>query len=152
MTTESTPDATAGEAHVTRPWLNFILGLGAFAVGSTVMALEIVASRFLTPAFGGTVMTWASLIAVVMVALTAGYLVGGRVADRWPRTEAAGLLVVGSAFYLLLAARYAWPLLLWLQPLIRSTLQGALAGAALLTFVPMRSLRTTIPSSQSAWP
>lgn len=52
--------------------------------GAVLLALEIVASRIIAPYFGNSVYVWGSLIGIFLTALAAGYLLGGRIADRWP--------------------------------------------------------------------
>jgi hypothetical protein len=47
-----------------------------FASGAIVMALEISASRILTPVFGSTIYTWGSLIGIVLSGLSLGYFFG----------------------------------------------------------------------------
>lgn len=116
----------------------------ALGVGAAIMALEMVASRFLTPVFGGSILTWAALIAVVMVALAAGYLGGGRLADRVPRPGLAGLLIAAAAFYLLGVARWGAAILPVLQVGGDVRVDGLL-GAVVLTFVPSALLATYAP-------
>ncbi|NNM03421.1 MAG: fused MFS/spermidine synthase [Nitrosopumilus sp.] len=77
-----------------------------FVSGSVVMALEIVASRIITPVFGSTIYTWGSLIGVVLSGLSLGYFLGGRFADKSPSLEkicgvvfSVGLFVVGMPFF-----------------------------------------------------
>jgi hypothetical protein len=41
-----------------------------------------VGSRYLNPYFGSGIYTWAALISTVLTALTAGYFLGGFIADR----------------------------------------------------------------------
>src|SRR4051794_11477674 len=51
----------------------------------------------MAPFFGASTVIWANTIAVVLVALSVGYRVGGRLADRRPRVEAlAGLVLLAS--------------------------------------------------------
>jgi spermidine synthase len=65
------------------------------------MALELLGSRLLAPVFGNSIFVWGSLIGVVLAALSSGYYLGGRLADRQPNLHtlsavifAAGILVV----------------------------------------------------------
>ncbi len=55
-----------------------------FLAGSSVMATEMCASRFIAPWFGTSMIVWAVIISVIMAALSAGYWLGGRLADRRP--------------------------------------------------------------------
>jgi hypothetical protein len=47
-----------------------------------VMSFEMLGSRYLNPYFGSGIYTWAALISTVLIALTAGYFLGGALADR----------------------------------------------------------------------
>ena len=51
------------------------------------MGIEIVAARVLAPLLGNSIYVWGSVISVVMVALSLGYWLGGRIADRYGGTR-----------------------------------------------------------------
>ena len=68
---------------------------------AVLMALEIVSSRLLAPEFGNSVYVWGSIIGVFLAAMSGGYLLGGRLADRRPELRELGQL-------LLLAAMLQW--------------------------------------------
>jgi len=58
------------------------------------MVLEIIGARYLAKDFGGSFYVWISQIGVILVALSAGYAIGGALADRFRR---AGFLAVPMA-------------------------------------------------------
>ncbi len=69
-----------------------------FAVGMSTLGAEIAAQRLMAPFFGSSTVIWANTIAVVLLALSVGYWLGGKLADRRPRKEAlCGLVLLGSA-------------------------------------------------------
>lgn len=61
------------------------LYLTAFTTGLVVMAIELTAARLLAPFFGTSLFVWTNLIGVVLAALSLGYWLGGRQADRYDR-------------------------------------------------------------------
>jgi spermidine synthase len=64
----------------------------AFVVGAASLGAEISAARLLAPYFGASTIIWANTIATVLVALSAGYAIGGKLADR--RGDLRGLSVI----------------------------------------------------------
>ena len=58
-------------------------------VGAASLGAEIAAARLLAPWFGASTIVWANTIATVLVALSVGYWVGGRLADRDPTLRRA---------------------------------------------------------------
>ncbi len=65
--------------------------------GAVIMALEIISSRVLAPSFGNSVYVWGSIISVFLAALSVGYYLGGRLADRQPRLANLGRLILAGA-------------------------------------------------------
>ena len=59
-----------------------------FAVGMSTLGAEIAAQRLMAPFFGSSTVIWANTIAVVLLALSVGYWLGGRLADRRPALRA----------------------------------------------------------------
>lgn len=97
-----------------------VLPFTVFVTGGCVLVIEIVATRILAPYFGNTIYSVSSVISVVLAALSIGYYVGGRFADRYPSKKiffgviaASGLTVLGLQIIqqqLLAALGYKLPL------------------------------------------
>ncbi|HHT49824.1 MAG TPA: fused MFS/spermidine synthase [Firmicutes bacterium] len=77
-----------------------MLTLTVFLSGAVLMALEMVGSRILAPTFGSSIYIWGSLIVVVMAALTLGYYVGGRLADRFPDLAVIGIILTVAGYFI----------------------------------------------------
>lgn len=71
-----------------------------FVAGAVLMGLEIAGSRVLAPHFGNSVFVWGSLISVFLIALAAGYYVGGRLADRQPSMRLLGVVLIAAAIWI----------------------------------------------------
>lgn len=56
--------------------------LVAFGAGLSIMAIELSASRLLSPYFGSSQIVWTSIIGLIMIALSIGGYAGGRLADK----------------------------------------------------------------------
>ncbi len=98
---QATLGAEPDTAPVRRP-RPLVVRTIVFVVGSASLGAEIAAARLLAPYFGASTIIWANTIATVLVALSAGYAVGGRLADR--RADLGGLCVIVLIASVLLAA------------------------------------------------
>src|SRR5438105_12574013 len=67
--------------------VKYFLIVLVFVSGMTSLGLEICASRLLGAYFGTSLYIWASLIGLILVYLTIGYFIGGRLADRYPSEQ-----------------------------------------------------------------
>jgi spermidine synthase len=121
----------------------------AFVVGSASLGAEISAARLLAPYFGASTIIWANTIATVLVALSAGYAIGGRLADRW--ADLRGLCgIVTVAGLLLAVVPFAADPFLRLSVSALGSLSvggflGSLAAVLALVAVPVLLLGTVAP-------
>lgn len=71
-----------------------------FISGTSLMALEINASRILAPYFGTSLFVWTSIIGIVLLALSLGYYFGGKIADRFPEARMLFGLILAVGIWL----------------------------------------------------
>lgn len=87
------------------------LYLAVFTGGMTTLAVELSASRLLGSIFGTSNIVWANIIGLILIYLTIGYFVGGRVADRHPHFTTFYRVIVWAAFFSGLVPLIAQPIL-----------------------------------------
>src|SRR3954452_4501089 len=125
------------------------LPLLVFAVGTGSLGAEIAAVRLLSPYFGASTIVWANTIGVVLVALSVGYWLGGRIADRHPHMRGLCLLALSAAGLLALVPFAADPLLdLGVRALDQASagaFVGSLLGVLVLVAVPVLLLGAISP-------
>ena len=106
-----------------------------FVVGTASLGAEIAAVRLLAPYFGASTIVWANTIGVVLVALSVGYWLGGRLADRHPTCAGLCLLVLAAAALLALVPFVADPLLDVAVDALDEISAGAFVGSLLAVLV-----------------
>ncbi len=113
------------------------------------LGAEIAAARLMAPFFGASTIVWANTIAVVLVALAAGYWVGGRLADRHPHKRGLCVLVLAAAVLLGLVPLVAQPFLSFsiaaFDTISIGAFAGSLFGTLSLVAVPVLLLGAVSP-------
>ncbi|MEO6079661.1 MAG: fused MFS/spermidine synthase [Steroidobacteraceae bacterium] len=110
--------------------------LVAFWSGFFVMGVELLGGRLLAPNFGSSVYVWGALITIFMLALSLGYLAGGRFSQRNPSMAKLGMLLAAAALTTLPVLPLSGVTLEDLAIAIPDPRFGSLAAAAMLFFVP----------------
>ena len=111
--------------------------------GGVLMALEILSSRVLAPYYGNSVYVWGSIISVFLAALSLGYLLGGRLADRQPAMASLGRMVALAAACQAVLLLGGSPLAAALAAFTGGSPAGTLLAAGLL-FGPASTLLATV--------
>jgi spermidine synthase len=68
---------------------NIIVFIASFCT----LVIELVAGRIMAPYVGVSLYTWTSIIGVVLAGISIGAYLGGRIADRYPRSSTLGWLL-----------------------------------------------------------
>ena len=104
--------------------------------GCFVMAVELLGGRLLAPFFGSSIYVWGAIITVFMLALSLGYLLGGRWSLRQPSLRRLALILVTAALTMLPVLLAADALLEAISARLNDPRMGSLVSALLLFLVP----------------
>jgi spermidine synthase len=102
-----------------------------FVSGMTSLAVEFGASRLLAPYFGTSLYVWGVLIGLILIYLSAGYVIGGRLADRHPRDEVLYQITAWAGLWIGLIPLVSYPILLASQQGFKDLSVGLVAGTLL---------------------
>src|SRR3990167_4634072 len=122
----------------------FTIPFFVFVTGACVLIIEIIAIRILAPYFGNTIFTVSGVITVVLLALSIGYYVGGRLADKYPEekvfygiiTASGGVVIALHLFSLFFLSNFGYRLPIIEGPIISSLLFFFLQNVLLGTLSP----------------
>jgi hypothetical protein len=120
-------------------WLYVVVALS----GAGVLALEILGTRLLGPFYGVSLYLWSALISVTLAALSVGYALGGRWADRDARPARLTGLLAGAGLWIMVVPWLRGPLLAVSESLgLRA---AVLLSATVLFFPPLMLLGMVSP-------
>src|ERR1044071_5155137 len=126
------------------------LSLLVFAVGTGSLGAEIAAVRLLAPYFGASTIVWANTIGVVLVALSVGYWLGGRYADRHPHLRGLCLTVLAAALLIALVPFAARPFLGFSVDAFETVSVGGFAGS-LFGVLVLVAVQATLLGAAVTW-
>lgn len=121
-----------------------VLYIVSIICGAALMALEIVGGRLLSPFFGSSVYVWGSIISVFLIALSAGYYLGGNLADKKPDINYLLGFIVLSGVLILFIPSMANPVVNLSHSAGLGNF-GALVVAMILFFLPSLGLGMVSP-------
>ncbi len=120
-----------------------------FISGMTSLALEMCASRLLGAFFGTSLFIWAGLIGLILIYLTVGYFLGGRIADRHPSPQLLCIITAVAALSISLLPFVSQGVLTWsitaIEQVSVSVFLSSLFGAILLFAIPVTLLGLVSP-------
>jgi predicted membrane-bound spermidine synthase len=129
--------------------VKYLLIILVFVSGMTSLALEMCASRLLGAYFGTSLLIWANLIGLILVYLTVGYFIGGRLADRYPSEQLLCALTACAAVSISILPFVSESILTWsvtgLQQVSVSIFVSSLLGTILLFAIPVTLLGLVSP-------
>ncbi|HEY4025578.1 MAG TPA: fused MFS/spermidine synthase [Candidatus Dormibacteraeota bacterium] len=102
-----------------------------FVSGMASLGVEFGASRLLAPYFGTSLYVWGVLIGLVLIYLSIGYVIGGRLADRRPSLDLLFQLTAWAGLWIGLIPLIAYPILLQSQQGFATVSVGLVLGTLL---------------------
>lgn len=112
-----------------------VLSVVAFVSGFSLMVFELVAARILAPSIGSSTFVWTSVIGVIIAALSVGYFVGGKLADKRATLVDISWLLLASGLLIALTRLFYLPVMDWtLEALVDPRIQAVLGS--LILFAP----------------
>lgn len=100
------------------------------------MGVELLGGRLLAPTFGSSIYVWGAIITVFMLALSLGYLAGGRWSTHSPSVRRLGLLLIVAALTVIPLLIAGESMLDWVGIHVPDPRFGSLLAACLLFMVP----------------
>lgn len=113
--------------------------------GFVLMALELLSGRILAPTFGSSIYVWGAVITVFMVALSVGYLLGGRMSLTTPRLPTLAGLHAAAGVLMLPVVAFANPVLDNIFEYTSDPRAGSLIASIILFFLPAVACGTIAP-------
>lgn len=118
----------------------FLIFLMVFVGGFSVMSIEMLGGRLLAPYFGSSIYVWGSIITIFMLALSIGYLLGGRVSLKAPSLRKLGVIFLLCAVSCLPMIFVGELLMEWIFLRIYDPRYGSLVAASALFFIPTTAM------------
>ncbi|HET8884425.1 MAG TPA: fused MFS/spermidine synthase [Candidatus Saccharimonadales bacterium] len=120
-----------------------ILAIIAFVSGFSLMVFELAAARVLAPSIGSSTYVWTSVIGVIIAALSLGYWVGGKLADKRAQPADIAWLCLAAATTITMVLLTYLSLLDWtVNSFEDARVQGVVAS--LVLFAPTSFLIGTL--------
>lgn len=116
-------------------------------MGFSIMTVELLGGKILSPYFGGSVYVWGSIITVFMLALSIGYLVGGKLSLKEPNTRKYGVIFLAASLTTLPLDIWHSELSDWVFMKIEDPRYGSLVSSIILFLVPTTIMGMVAPYS-----
>jgi len=119
----------------------------AFVSGFCIMTIEMLGARIMAPYFGGSLSVWGSIITVFMLALSLGYLIGGRLSTRNPNPVTFAMFFIGAAVFSLPIILFADSIMKPIFMAIEDPRYGSLLASLFIYLIPTSILGMISPYS-----
>ena len=111
------------------------------------MCFELLGGRMLAPYFGSSVYVWGSIITIFMLALSIGYLSGGKYSMYQPNLTKFGAIFMASALFILPTIFFSELIMDQVFEWIEDPRYGSLLASIFLFFIPTAIMGMIAPYS-----
>ncbi len=108
----------------------------AFCAGFSIMCFELLGGKLLAPYFGSSVYVWGSIITVFMLALSIGYLIGGKFSLFSPSVFRYGLIYIAAAIAIVPTIFFSEQVMDAVFEVLEDPRYGSLMASTLMFLVP----------------
>ena len=123
--------------------VNFYVYLAMIVSGASVLAIELLGTRIIAPFYGASIYLWSALISVTLAALSCGYAIGGRLADRGADLKRFCIIIGLAGLWIVAIPWIRFPLLVVTESVgLRA---AVLLTATVLFFPPLALLGMVSP-------
>jgi hypothetical protein len=147
MTAHQKPHAHVYLRRMRETNINPLVYCLAFVSGFTIMSVELLGGRILSPYFGSSIYVWGSIITIFMVSLSIGYLLGGKMSLRHADLGRYGLFFIFAAVALIPTIALGDNMMDAVFLRIEDPRYGSLVASMLLFFLPTAILGMIAPYS-----
>ncbi|MCL2768336.1 MAG: fused MFS/spermidine synthase, partial [Synergistaceae bacterium] len=112
------------------------LEIASFVCGAMVMVVEMAGSRLLAPWMGSSIIVWTSLIGIILAFLSAGYWLGGKLADLTPKTASLSKIILAASVSVAILGLSANPVLLFISGMTHNLYIGSIVATIILFSIP----------------
>ena len=124
---------------------NYKLELTVFICGAMGMVLELVAARVLSPYVGSSNLIWTTIIGIMLISMSLGYWVGGKIADKNKDLKDLSQFILISAISTSFISIFETIIVNQLAETIPSLITVAIISAMFLFGIPSFMLATASP-------
>lgn len=115
--------------------IHFLYFATVFTTGAVVLILEVAAVRLLTPIFGSSIYVLSSVLTTILLALSLGYFVGGRLSDHSPHYRFLYYLITTAGLLILILLHGSLTVIYPMEP-VYSIIVGPLIYSLFFFFTP----------------
>jgi len=113
--------------------------------GFLLMSLELMSGRILAPTFGSSIYVWGAVITIFMLALSIGYLIGGKLSMGTPNMKWMCILHALSGLFVIPILLFETPVLDGIFDFTQDPRLGSLLASTALFFIPAVICGTVAP-------